>query len=208
MERNLLVFGDSIVYGSCDKEGGWVNRLRMFLDADNDSNSSVYNLGISGNDTENLLERIEKEIVDRFDEDEDTIIIISIGINDSQFVHSKDDFNVPLETFKSNLENIHSIARRYSSKILFVGLTAVDDTRTDPIPWNVDKTYKNEYIGKYNDIIEGFAKENDIGFVKIFEDWSKDIESLLDVDGLHPNSKGHEKIFQYVKDYLLKNKII
>ena len=27
-------------------------------------------------------------------------------------------------------------------------------------------------------------------------------------DGLHPNSAGHEKMFQRVKDFLIKNKII
>jgi lysophospholipase L1-like esterase len=45
-------------------------------------------------------------------------------------------------------------------------------------------------------------------FIEIFENWKKiSYESLL-YDGLHPNSEGHKKIFETVKNYLVKNKII
>jgi len=73
--------GDSITFGFYDKEGGWIQRLRKFLD-DKLLNELegldkkilrklknpyffVYNLGISGNTTENLLERFEFERISR-----------------------------------------------------------------------------------------------------------------------------------------------
>ena len=28
----ILIFGDSICYGKWDKEGGWVTRLRKYID--------------------------------------------------------------------------------------------------------------------------------------------------------------------------------
>lgn len=201
----ILIFGDSITYGSCDEMGGWASRLRNFTDNNTHFSSTVYNLGISGDNTEGLMLRMEDEIAGRIDDEEETIIIISIGINDSQFVHSKNDFNIPLDEFKENLESIYSIARTHASKVIFIGLTSVDDVKTNPIPWNMDKTYKNDYIRSYNEAIEKTAKKLGAMFVDIFSSWTKD---MLYSDGLHPNSKGHEMIFELVKDYLLKNKII
>ena len=74
--------------------------------------------------------------------------------------------------------------------------------------WDKDKSYKNEYIQKYNDAIKQICAKNKIYFIEIFEDWIKmDYKRLLE-DGLHPNSEGHQKIFETVKDFLITNKII
>ena len=82
---NILVFGASITWGAWDREGGWVQRLRNFVDEKNISNPDydrmIYNLGISGDTTENLLSRLENEVKTRLSEEE-TIIIFSIGTND------------------------------------------------------------------------------------------------------------------------------
>lgn len=43
---NILVFGDSIVYGAWDDEkAGWVNRLRLVLEHQNDVYYNIFNLG-------------------------------------------------------------------------------------------------------------------------------------------------------------------
>ena len=38
----ILIFGDSITYGAWDKEGGWVQRLRKFLDERNLTDPNFY----------------------------------------------------------------------------------------------------------------------------------------------------------------------
>jgi lysophospholipase L1-like esterase len=208
----ILIFGDSITYGAWDKEGGWVQRLRKFLDEKNLTDSDfyclVYNLGVSGNNSEDLLERFEFETKQRLKEDEETIIIFAIGINDSQFVHSKDKHGVPIDKFKDNIQKLISLAQKFSSKIIFVGLTPVDETKTAPIPWNADVSYKNEYIQKYNETIKTICEENKIYFIEIFEKLKElNYQELLE-DGLHPNSEGHKKIFEIVKDFLIKNNLV
>ena len=76
------------------------------------------------------------------------------------------------------------------------------------ISWDTGKSYKNEYIKKYNEIIKSVYEENKIYFVEIFEDWmNSDYKNYLE-DGLHPNSEGHQKIFESVKNFLIENKII
>jgi len=70
------------------------------------------------------------------------------------------------------------------------------------------RSYKNEYIRKYDEIIKTVCEENKINFVEVFRKFKElNYQNLLD-DGLHPNSAGHQKIFEIVKDSLIKNKII
>ena len=59
-------------------------------------------------------------------------------------------------------------------------------------------------IKKYNEKLKEFCKNNRLPKIEIYDLLNK--EDLR--DGLHPNSRGHEKIFQKVKDYLIENKII
>lgn len=208
----ICIFGDSITYGAWDKEGGWVQKLRKFLDKKNLSDSNfyclVYNLGISGDTTEDLLERFEFELKQRLKEGEEIIIVFDIGVNDSQFLHDKKELRTNPEKFKENIQKLTDLAKKFSQKIVFVGLTPVDESKTNPIPWDTNKSYKNEYIEKYNQIIKSVCEENDVPFIEIFNNLRKlDYKNLLE-NGLHPNSEGHRKIFKTVKKYLIENKII
>ncbi len=204
---SILVFGDSITWGTADFEhGGWVTRL--FIELGRDFEIDVYNLGVSGDKTPDLLERFESETKARVEEGEEVILIFAIGINDSYFIHSKNTLMTPLEEFKVNIQELIDRAQKISSKIIFVGLTPVDEPKTTPIPWNTDKSYTNENIKKYNEIIKSICQEKSIYFIEIFEKWiNQDYKNLLE-DGLHPNSAGHKKIFETVKDFLIQNKII
>jgi len=202
----ICAFGDSITWGAFDTEkGGWVERLKAYLlESDND----VYNLGVSGDKTPHILERFEIETKTRVEEGEDVILVFAVGINDSYFIQSKKDFMTPPENFKRNIQEIIERAQKISSKIIFVGLTPVDELKTSPIPWDTDKFFKNENIEKYNEIIRSACRENKVHFIEIFNNWIKsDYRDMLE-DGLHPNSEGHKKIFETVKDYLIQNKLI
>ena len=176
--------------------------------ADSNFYCLVYNLRIPGNTFADLLERVEFETKQRLKADEETIIIYAIGINDSQFVHSKEKHNVPLDKFRENIQKLIDKAKEYSYKIAFLGLTPVDERKTISIPWNPDKSYKNEYIEKYDQAIKKACEENEIYFIEILERLKAlNYQDLLE-DGLHPNSKGHEKFFEIMRDFLIKNKII
>jgi len=209
----VLVFGDSISYGAWDKKGGWVQLLKGFLFEKSLANPNfdykVYNLGISGDTTEDLLERFELETKQRVKrEKEEPIIIFAIGLNDSYFIQSRNSIAVLSEKFKKNIKKLINLAQQFSSKIIFVGLTPVEESKVNPMPWDLDKSYSNENIAKYNQIIKVVCSKNNIDFVEIFENWIKeDYKDLLE-DGAHPNSEGHQRIFETVKNFLIQNKII
>ena len=62
----ICVFGDSIAWGAVDPEnGGWVNCLRNYFESKSlrvDQDTDVYNLGISGDNTNDLLARFDVEV--------------------------------------------------------------------------------------------------------------------------------------------------
>lgn len=207
----ILVFGASITYGAWDKKGGWTTRLREFLDQKTITNPNfkayIFNLGISGDTTEDLVARFEVETKPRLIY-KDTIFIFSIGLNDSQYVHSKKNLRLSPIQFSKNLQKLIDLAKKYSPKIIFVGLNPVDEKKVDPLPWNPEKSYKSKYVKKFDNIIEQVCIKNQIHFIKIYEKFKKEnYKNLLD-DGAHPNTAGHQKIYKLVKDYLLKKGLI
>ena len=71
MDKSVCVFGDSTAWGAWDTEkGGWVNRLWLSLAHGSEANDyfELYNLSISGGTTETILERFEKEALNRSQE--------------------------------------------------------------------------------------------------------------------------------------------
>lgn len=200
MSKRICIFGDSITEGHCDyEEGGWANRLKKYLE-NKDSDNSVYNLGIDSDTTDNLLERFDAEARTRKPE----IIIFAIGINDSIYVKSKNENYVPIKNFIENLESLLQKASVFAKRAVFIGITKVDENKTAPTPWNTDFLYKNKDIQEYNRAIKSSCEKNNLPFIEMYDLLNKeDLE-----DGLHPNLAGHEKMFQRVKDFLVKNKII
>jgi len=201
MSNRICIFGDSITHGAVDPEnGGWVAQLRRYFES-NDYDISVYNQGISGDNTDDLLSRFEVECKAR----EPQIIIFAIGVNDSQYIKTKDNPRVSLDKFQNNLVQLINQAKNFSNKIMFIGLTAVEDEKLMPIPWSdEEKFYDNDNVSKYNSVIERVSSEYNLPFLNLL-----DLLELKDLDdGLHPNTEGHKKMFLKVKDFLLSIKYI
>ena len=120
----VCIFGDSIAWGANDSEGGgWVNRLQKYylsqsLEVDKDVD--IHNLGIPGDNTEDLLKRFDVELLARL-ADVDNVVIFAIGINDSQFVISKNDNRVSQDDFRANLRTLIEKANKHTNHIIFIG---------------------------------------------------------------------------------------
>ncbi len=207
MIDKILVFGTSIVYGARDPEGGWVQRLRRFLkenyNTKGKANIKVYNLGVSAQDSGHVLKRFEFETQQRSKKKEGTMIILSVGINDTQGLTTEKYGTSPSE-YKNNITKLLKLARNYAEKVLFVGLNQVDEARTCPIFWNKEVYFKNSAVKQYDQIAKEVCFEKKVDFIDLINQ----LDSDLLQDGLHPNAEGHEKIYQIVKEFLIKNKVI
>jgi lysophospholipase L1-like esterase len=184
----ICIFGDSIAWGASDCEkGGWADQLKNRLMFEN---INTYNLGISDDTTNNLLERFEAEATARNPE----IIVFAIGINDS--LNIKESRSISLEKFQDNISLLVDKAKQFTDKIVFVGLTNVDESKTNPY-LETGESFNNQTIGEYDEVIRLFCEDNDLIFVDMLGLLIND-EDLC--DGLHPSSIGHQKMFETIKN--------
>ena len=205
MTRNkILVFGDSITYGQRDLEmGGWVNRLKLALAHDSSILSChVFNLGISGQSTTEILERLGRECAGRILDDANNIIVIAAGINDSQIING--EIVSDEDRLKANVRALIKEAKTHTDKVIYLGLTPVDESRTNPVTWDKTRIWKNELVERYDTIISEICSEMGVRYVYVFDQ----IDPASNEDGLHPSAEGHailaEIMENVVRDYLKK----
>ena len=198
--ESICIFGDSTAWGAWDLEkGGWVNRLWLHIGARDESDYvEIYNQSISGGTTGTILERFEKEADARGAD----ALVFQTGGNDASYYLKTGEFMVTEEKFRENITEIIRRAKKITNRIAFMDLKNCDESKTVPVSW-VDICYKNENIQRYSKIMEQVCLENGVLFMDI---------GLLEngdfYDGLHPNTEGHRKIFEQVKDFMIKNQWI
>jgi acyl-CoA thioesterase-1 len=204
----ILVFGASISHGVGDTGGGWVDRLKRQLHSDMYSGGksvgekhTFFNLGIPGNTAADLLTRMPSEIEARGWREEEFVIVISVGTNDSKAVDSQDNKLFTVDQYKQNLQALIDKAKDYTEKIMFVGLTPVNESMLQP---KFDAHFWQARVKEFDSAMTEVAKTNKVPKVELFEDClSADWESKL-FDGLHPNTAGHKLIADMVKPQLME----
>jgi lysophospholipase L1-like esterase len=204
----ILFFGDSMTYGKNDDEQcGWVNRLRLSYEQLPGDKHELYNLGISGNMAANVVKRLALETEARRWYDEQLVIVIAIGMNDTKY--KGEEFASSTELYIGEMEQIVSAARQYTDKILIVGLNPVDEALTNPYKHSVaGSCYDNVRIKEFESALSEWCTEADLPFVPLLEPMNDKQQSQpLLADGLHPNALGHQFIADTVRpelDKLLK----
>ena len=176
----LAIWGDSIVHGGCDPEqGGWVNRLRLHL-WNRGLGDHVFNLGLGGNNSSQVLARIGPELLARRGHIDHALV--SVGVND--LLHPTAPV-VP-EAFAQNLRAIVGEIRAQGKTPHLLSMITIGK--------------EPEKCAAYNAIIEQVATATNTGFIDL-----RQSVPLTDLpDQVHPNAPGHEKMFQTIKAYFEK----
>lgn len=199
MNTQIFCFGDSVTQGFWDERGGWADRLRQAELAKGlrrqSSYASVFNLGISGENSRGVVRRLVNEIEARRWPNNQVIIIVAIGLNDSCIDHGEEQ--VPLAEYRQNLQQIMRLARDYTSRILLVESTPVDEVRTQPVAWG-DYHYSNQRVQQYNHVMHEVAQAGGVSVVPVYRAFTEVGVADLLHDGLHPNSAGHELLHQII----------
>lgn len=157
----------------------------------------IYNNSICGANSEHIVDKL----LNTCKHSRPNIIIIAIGTNDSR--RQNGEYHINQAKFQSNLNKIVHIGKDYTPHIIFVWLTYVNETETNPVPRD-DISYTNNDIIQYDQIIQNFAQSHQLGYIPLHDLLNND---YLD-DGLHPNARWHQKIFERVLTYLQDNKFI
>ncbi len=114
---------------------------------------------------------------------------------------------VPLATTQKNLGKLIKRAKKITKNIIFLGLTNIDESKSMPVFWEGENTnifFTQANINLYNAKIKELSIRNNLFFIDMFNVLKN--EDLK--DGLHPNYRGHKKIFEKIKDFLTSDKIV
>jgi len=195
MKNKIIVFGDSITFGAWDMEcAGWVNRMRLAIDNDKSIISAhVFNMGISGQIVSEITGRIDDECGRRVLEEANNVVVLSAGINDTQLIPSDASsrelkLRTGREQFRNDVTELIRRAKRYTDKVIYMGLTPVDERLTNPIRWDRSKNWRNECIIEYDGIIREICASEGIDYVYVYDA----IDPFENWDGLHPAAAGHK----------------
>lgn len=203
---HILCFGDSITQGYTDLDGGWTQRLNVYLtniyiDDQKNPRHGVFNLGIDADTTTGLLKRFPAEVKPRLSKHEENIIIIAIGTNDTVYSTQTNFVQSTVEKYHDELSKLVGLAKKATQNVVLVGLWPCEEDKMQPMPWSKSgKCYSNQRLKSFNDEMRKVAVERDVEFIDMFADMkTKELKFYLH-DGLHPNSVGH----QYIADKLKK----
>ena len=207
----ILVFGASIDHGFWSKEGGWVQILRRKLDKyslDNEKDYSLYNLSISGDNTERILERIENEIEARDNSEEIHVYLEVGGGNDSQVELETEENWISKEEYRGNVEACIDVAEKYAEKIILFTTTPVDESKVYPMPWKDTHGYLNSEKKEYTEILREISNERELPLVDFFSKIDQEAFKERLEDGVHPDTDGHRELFEIAKEGLKERGLI
>lgn len=211
MSRQVLIFGTSNTLGCFDEKGGWADRLKQFCMKKQlktkDYWCLVYNLGISGNTSKDIVERFEAETKARNKDTESSVVILDVGTNDSLFFNGKQRHWVAPEEYESNLRWLAKHAATFVPNVFFKKLLPVYEPAVDPVPWVPEASYKTEYVNRYNEILAAVSADTDVPIIDPTPVFKDPLENCF-VDGVHPTSEMHEKIFEIVRDELVQRNLV
>lgn len=202
---NIIVVGDSIAAGrKVEKSKSWPMLLAKEIDEHDKDLTLVHNLSIPGDKSSSILDRLERELPQRCRKkypDDHSAIIFSFGINDAKRDLKSHLLSTPANLFAKNCRLIADIGLKYADKVIFIGLT----------PINEEKTKSGEEFSlsvgdweDYDKMIKNVCLEKELKSIALIGQWgeSETTESLLE-DGIHPNELGHRKIFDSIKPEII-----
>jgi lysophospholipase L1-like esterase len=179
----------------------------------NEVELTVFNAGVGGNNTVDLLSRIEKDCLAL----KPRLTILMAGTNDMNSVK-----HIPLKDYETNLDMLASLITRNGSKLLM--MTILPAFEPDLLTRHPAAFYEPEGVAgrrkQINDIVKMVAKRHraellDLGLRfdaigKIGAGKDSLIQNEANSnkrDGIHPTANGYRFIGLSVYDYIISNKL-
>jgi len=177
--NNVLLFGDSLMSGYGLKEDQTLSIILENDLKDAGYNIKVINGSVSGDTSEDGLDRIE-EYTSSGDID---LIVLGLGANDMLRRINPDQT-------ESNLRKIIEIIKTKNIKIILAGIKA-------------SPTNGLAYKKKFDDIFPELAKEYDLNLIPFLLKKVALNPKLNQSDGIHPNFEGAKVISETIKESII-----
>ena len=177
--KKLLILGDSISAGyGIDASANWVSLLQNEFDKEN-LNITLINSSVSGDTSTGGLSRI-KTALRNFNPE---FVLIELGGNDALRGY-------PPKNIENNLSEIIKEVKKNGSKPFLMQIR---------IPPN----YGKQYTIAFESVFQDLAKKENIPLIPFMLDEIALDEDLMQVDGIHPNTKAQPKIAVFLKKELV-----
>jgi len=201
----VVALGDSLVYGFGDHEGGgWVERLRRQWMMPPNQGHVLYNLGVRGDRTQQVAQRLEDEFRNRGElrNRVPDLIILSVGVNDTARLARPNGRNyTEFPKFEVEIAALLDRAQQLCP-VLFVGMVPVNEEKMpflDCFYYNLADQYR------YKEATKQACQAREIPYLDIFDLWmgrgSQWMRSRLTEDGLHPNILGYQTLLEDVLNW-------
>ncbi|WP_085505688.1 DUF459 domain-containing protein [Thalassobacillus devorans] len=192
-QEELVALGDSLTYGVGDKTGnGYVGDLQTLLSKNHEGPVTVHNYGIPGQQSDGLLQQLDKENVLKNIEDADYFIIF-IGTNDLINSNGGDLAKVydnrieqGKKDYENNVREILTIIRdrNADAPILFLGLY-------NPFPSSEElEQVVRDWNNHSQQVVNDYSRTKFIETNGLFDKKSDKYFS----DELHPTEEGYQLI--------------
>ncbi len=193
----IVFFGDSITdsgrnpHDPADLGVGFVKiaagKLRLLYP---DAELELLNRGVGGDRTEQLLARVEKDVV----EEHPDVVVLQVGINDVWHRFLNGTVVTP-ERFEHNYSEIVRRIKETGASVIVM----------QPFVLRMgDKPRLRPYLDSFNAIIRKIAEREELTVIpvdEIFMGVTQDIEpSQFTLDGVHPTHRG----CRYLADLVIK----
>ncbi len=202
LPKQLIVIGDSNVYGwGDDIGGGWCERLKKdWLKLKN--GPIIYQLGVRGDGIEKVSSRWEKEWSSRGEtrRNKPQAILLNVGLNDTPRIGQINGRHIlEIDGFEYGLERLIN-SMRLKTKVFVMGLSPINETK---MPFANCLWYTNEFCDRYEKRMEEVCLNQNVPFLATFKEMSADNRSInwIRNDGIHLNTDGHIWIYQRLKSW-------
>ena len=195
-DKTIVFFGDSvtdtckILHPNYHYGAGYVNILKTEFDVSYPNlNIKVYNEGISGNKTEDLIDRFDEDVKSKNPD----LIFLLIGINDVWHLY---DANI-----KPNVAEIMKRIDLILNKAHEIGSEIVLLT---PFLFPTDEYFKG-LIPDFNELLKAmyqYVETNKVEFIDLFKIMQNSQSLAITKDSVHPTLYGHGIIAQAIINYL------
>ncbi len=190
--KRVVCFGDSLT-----ANGIWEKQLSARF------GTSFINAGVGGTTTETSLERFEKDVIAQ----NPHITLICFAYNDAVKIN-RIASRVSLERYRENLVFYITSLKNAGSDVVLFSPNPVIEEYFNANPLHPGEDYIedggiNSLISKYTDIMKQTAEEYGVYYVDLNKAFGeKDVYSLMNKDGTHPNHKGYELYAKVLGDFL------
>lgn len=216
MQRQLLVFGDSVMKGVTLINGRYKLSRSLSFENFSENGTDVKNYSKMGATVDYIKKAIAKHIEEI---KKDDMVLLGFGGNDADFDWEKISENptalhppkTPLKPFSEEYKNIISLLKERGALVFVCTLLPVDSekyfefitknrNKENILFWLGDKSILSRFEENYNLNILKMARETDCAVVNTRSEFllSHEFSSLLSSDGIHPTDKGYSLISQTV----------